>query len=105
MYKLYLYQVGGRYQGLACVHRPASDRYTVRWANCHRRKGFVEMAKIRYREKEWEVEHGITVRDAIRETGMDIHSVLALRDKKLIKGQTVVEPGDEIRLVNIVSGG
>ena len=63
------------------------------------------MAKIRYREKEWEVEHGITVRDAILETGMDIHSVLALRDKKLIKGQAVVQPGDEIRLVNIISGG
>ncbi|MEA3408308.1 MAG: MoaD/ThiS family protein [Chloroflexota bacterium] len=63
------------------------------------------MAKIRYREKEWEVEDGITVRDAIMEIGMKPHSVLALRDKRLIKGQTVVEPGDEIILVNIISGG
>lgn len=63
------------------------------------------MAKIKYREKEWEVEDGITVREAIEEVGMDVHSVLALRDKKLIKGQAVIEPGDEITLVNIVSGG
>lgn len=63
------------------------------------------MAKIRYREKEWEVADGITVREAIKETGKDVHSLLALRDKKLIKGDTVVGPGDEIILVNIVSGG
>ncbi|MFP3897528.1 MAG: MoaD/ThiS family protein [Anaerolineales bacterium] len=63
------------------------------------------MAKLKYREQEWEVEDGITVREAIKETGKDIHSVLALRDKKLIKGKTIIEPGDEIILVNIVSGG
>ncbi|MFO7916973.1 MAG: MoaD/ThiS family protein [Anaerolineae bacterium] len=63
------------------------------------------MAKLKYRDQQWEVQDGITVREAIRETGKDIHSVLALRDKKLIKGQTIIEPGDEIILVNIVSGG
>jgi len=31
--------------------------------------------------------------------------VLALRDKKLINDQTIIEPGDEIRLVNVISGG
>ena len=62
-------------------------------------------AKITYRKQEWEINSGITVRDAIVKIGLDPYSVLALRDKKLINDQTIIEAGDEIRLVNVISGG
>jgi len=65
----------------------------------------VAMAKIRYRKREWEVRSGMTVRAAIEKAGLDPYSVLALRGKRLVNDQTIVEPGDEIRLVNVISGG
>ncbi|MCD6518847.1 MAG: MoaD/ThiS family protein [Anaerolineae bacterium] len=62
-------------------------------------------AKIKYRKQEWEVNSGMTVRAAIEKVGLDPYSVLALRNKKLINDQTIIEPGDEIKLVNVISGG
>jgi len=62
-------------------------------------------AKITYRKDEWEVNSGMTVRDAIIKIGLDPYAVLALREKKLINDQTIIEAGDEIRLVNVISGG
>lgn len=62
-------------------------------------------AVIRYRKKEWQVRSGMTVRAAIEKAGLDPYAVLALKEKKLINDQTIVEPGDEIRLVNVISGG
>ena len=60
---------------------------------------------IRYRKKEWEVKSGMTVRAAIEKAGLDPYSVLALRQKRLSNDQTILEPGDAIRLVNVISGG
>lgn len=65
----------------------------------------METVKIKYRKKEWEVQSGMTVRAAIEKIGLDPYNVLALRNKKLINDQTILEPGDEIRLVNVISGG
>jgi sulfur carrier protein len=62
-------------------------------------------AKISYRKQEWEINSGITVRDAIVKIGLDPYAVLALREKKLVNDQTIIEAGDEIRLVNVISGG
>jgi len=61
--------------------------------------------KITYRKQEWEVASGMTVRAAIEKLGLDPYAVLALKNKKLINDQTILEPGDEIRLVNVISGG
>ena len=65
----------------------------------------METAKIVFREQEWEVKSGMTVRAAIEKIGLDPYAVLALRQKKLINDQTIIDPGDEIRLVNVISGG
>ncbi|OGO05411.1 MAG: hypothetical protein A2Y73_06315 [Chloroflexi bacterium RBG_13_56_8] len=65
----------------------------------------MQTATMRYREKEWEVDSGMTVRAAIEKAGLDPYDVLALKNKKLINDQTILEPGDEIRLVNVISGG
>ncbi|NLD72640.1 MAG: MoaD/ThiS family protein [Chloroflexi bacterium] len=62
-------------------------------------------ARIRYRKEEWEVASGMTVRSAIEKVGLDPLNVLALRDRRLVNDQTILEPDDEIRLVNVISGG
>lgn len=65
----------------------------------------MQTATIKYRKKEWQVTSGMTVRAAIEKGGLDPYAVLALKDKRLINDQTIVEPGDVIRLVNVISGG
>ena len=62
-------------------------------------------ATISYHDKEWQVKSGSTLRAAIEKLGLDPYAVLALREKKLINDQTLIEPDDEIRLVNVISGG
>jgi sulfur carrier protein ThiS len=65
----------------------------------------MQTAKITYRKREWEVRGGMTVRAAIEKVGLDPTSVLAVREKRLINDQTIIEPGDEIKLINVISGG
>ena len=63
------------------------------------------MVKVLFRDKEWEVRAGMTVRDAILKAGLDPQSVLAVRDGKLINEATILNDGDVIRLVAVISGG
>lgn len=62
-------------------------------------------ARIRYRNDVWEVDAGMTIRAAIEKVGLDPYNVLALREKRLVNDQTILEEGDDIRLVNVISGG
>jgi sulfur carrier protein ThiS len=61
--------------------------------------------KLIYRDKTWELPGGMTVRDAIKKAGLNLHSVLALRDGKLINEETILKDDDVIKLVAVVSGG
>ncbi|RMF27560.1 MAG: thiamine biosynthesis protein ThiS [Chloroflexi bacterium] len=63
------------------------------------------MVKITFRDQEWEVEAGITVREAIEKVGLTPEMVLPVRDGKLITEDTRLEEGDEIKLVAVISGG
>ena len=65
----------------------------------------MQTAKLKYKKEEWQVRSGMTVRSALERVGLDPLAVLALRNKKLINDQTLLEPGDEIKLVNVISGG
>lgn len=60
---------------------------------------------IVYRDKEWQLKDGMTVRDAILKVGLDVEAVLAVRDGKLINEETIIRDGDVIKLVAVVSGG
>ncbi|MGC9358998.1 MAG: MoaD/ThiS family protein [Anaerolineae bacterium] len=62
-------------------------------------------ATIRYHDRTWQVRSGMTVRDAMKKLELDPQTVLAVRNKKLINEETLLEPGDEVRLVNVISGG
>ncbi len=63
------------------------------------------MAKVRFRDKEWEVPGGKTIRQIIEEVGLDPESVLAVQDGKLLNEETVIDDDDEIRLLAVISGG
>jgi sulfur carrier protein ThiS len=61
--------------------------------------------KIKYRNKEYEVNAGMTVRDAIKKIGLEPEAVLAVSDGKLITDDTSLREGMQIKLVAVVSGG
>ena len=63
------------------------------------------MVKIVYRDRTWEVRPGSTVRHVIEKVGLNPESILAVRDGKLINEETLIEDGDTIKLVAVVSGG
>lgn len=63
------------------------------------------MIKVRYRKQEWELEGEFTVRQAVEKVGLNLESVLVVRDGELIVEDTKLRGGDEIRLVAVISGG
>lgn len=63
------------------------------------------MIKLKYRKQEWELEGKFTVRQAVEKVGLNLETVLAVRDGELITEDTRLQDGDEIRLVAVISGG
>ena len=63
------------------------------------------MVQVMFRDKEWELRAGMTVRDAILKVGLNPESVLAVRDGKLINEATILKDGDTVKLVAVISGG
>lgn len=61
--------------------------------------------KIKYRNQEYEVNTGMTVRDAIKKCGLEPEAVLAVAEGKLITDDTIIKEGMQIKLVAVVSGG
>lgn len=61
--------------------------------------------RIVHRDKEWELDGRMTVRQAIERVGLIPETVLAVRDGKLLTEDTVLEPDDEVKLISVVSGG
>jgi len=63
------------------------------------------MVKVIFRDKEWELRPGMTVRDVILKLGLEPEAVLAVREGQLINEATVTKDGDTIKLVAVISGG
>ena len=63
------------------------------------------MVKVMFRNKEWELRAGMTVRDAILKVGLDPQAVLPVRDGKLINEATILTDGDTVKLIAVISGG
>ena len=61
--------------------------------------------KIIYRDQEWELHGQWRVRDAIEQVGLVPHTVLAVRNGKLLTEDTTLEEKDEVRLIAVVAGG
>ncbi len=61
--------------------------------------------KVTYRDREWEFEGRMTVRQAIEKAGLNPEAVLAVREGRLLTEDTMLEPNDELRLISVISGG
>jgi len=58
-----------------------------------------------HRGRRFEVTSGSTLRDAIRKVGLSPEAVLATQNGELITDDRILKPGEEIRLVAVISGG
>jgi sulfur carrier protein ThiS len=63
------------------------------------------VVKLVYRNKQWQLASGMTVRDAILKCGLNPEQVLAVRGGKLINEATILKDGEEVKLVAVISGG
>lgn len=61
--------------------------------------------KIVYRDREWEMKGGLTARAAISRIGLDPEGVLVICNGRLVTDDTLLEDGDQVRLIAVISGG
>jgi sulfur carrier protein len=62
-------------------------------------------AKLSFRNKEYEVPGGMTVRDAIKKVGLSPETTLATRKGKLLTDDEILKEDDQIKLIAVISGG
>lgn len=62
-------------------------------------------ARLILRDQEYEVRAGMTLLDALRKSGIVPESVIATKDGELILEDEILEDGDVIKLVAVISGG
>lgn len=62
-------------------------------------------ATIKFRKQEFEVESGTTVRDAMLKLDIEADAVVPTRDGELIAYEEIIDEGETIRLVPVISGG
>ena len=62
-------------------------------------------AKLTYRDKQFEVPDGMTVRDAIKKVGLSPETTLTTRKGKLLTDDEILKEDDQIKLIAVISGG
>ncbi len=63
------------------------------------------MPIIKHRDRIHEVEAGVDLERAIRELGIIPETVLPVREGKILPPDHRLEEGEEIELVDVISGG
>ena len=61
--------------------------------------------KLTFRDQEFTLKAGSTVRHAIQKCNLSPEATLAVKDGQLITDDTILKDGDEIKLVAVISGG
>jgi sulfur carrier protein len=62
-------------------------------------------AILTLRKKKYEVKSGMTLRDALKKLDIIPESVIPVKDGELITDDVLLEDGDKIKLVGVISGG
>ena len=62
-------------------------------------------AKLRLRDQEYEVRPGMTIRDAMLKHDIQPEAVIPTLDGELVTEDELIEDGQTIRLVAVISGG
>jgi sulfur carrier protein ThiS len=65
----------------------------------------IMVAKLILRDKVYEVKPGMSLLDALRKSHIVPEAVIAVRDGEMITDDELLRPGDEIKLVAVISGG
>jgi sulfur carrier protein len=63
------------------------------------------IVKLILRDKVYEVKPGMALLDALRKINVVPESVIAIRDGEMITDDEILRPGDEVKLVAVISGG
>jgi sulfur carrier protein ThiS len=63
------------------------------------------MVKLTFRGQVFEIKAGITLRKAVEKLELNPHMVLGVREGKLITDDTILNEGEVIKLVAVISGG
>lgn len=61
--------------------------------------------KLVLREKEYEVKPGMTLRHSLEKIAVNPASVLATRNGEMITEEEILQDGESIQLVSVISGG
>jgi sulfur carrier protein ThiS len=61
--------------------------------------------QLTYRGKKWEERPGTTARDAVKKAGLNPEEVLVVRNGRLVTDDTVLDEGDDIQFIAVISGG
>ncbi|OGO18952.1 MAG: hypothetical protein A2Z14_04865 [Chloroflexi bacterium RBG_16_48_8] len=60
---------------------------------------------LKFRDQEFKVQAGMTVRDTLLKIMVAPESVLITRNGELITDDEILHEGDEIKLIAVISGG
>ena len=61
--------------------------------------------KLVFRDQEYETRPGIGLREALKKLGIPGESVLATRDGGMITDDEILQDGEVIKLIAVISGG
>jgi len=62
-------------------------------------------AKLIMRNKTYEVPHGLTIKQALKQLDIPLEEVIPTKDGELVTEDTHLKDGDVIRLIAVISGG
>jgi sulfur carrier protein ThiS len=68
-------------------------------------QGVIVPVKLTFRDKEHTIEAGCTARHAIEQCGLSPEATLAVKKGQLVSDDTILQDGDEIKLVAVIAGG
>jgi sulfur carrier protein ThiS len=63
------------------------------------------MVKLIYRDKEYLLAAGMTLRDALKKIGVSPEAVLAVLNGQLVTDDTILQADTTLKLVAVISGG
>ena len=61
--------------------------------------------QVTYRDKNWSFEESLTVMQMLKRVDILPESVLVVRNGKLVTEDQHLTPGDEVKIVSVISGG
>lgn len=61
--------------------------------------------KLVLRDKEYEVRAGMTLLDALKQSNIVPESVIATREGEMILDDELLQDGDVVKLIAVISGG